>query len=165
MHRQPWPWRAAAGPGGRAATVRRPARTVSRPVRPACGHPWSGAEWRGRDGLVSRGRRAALPARPQARGCAGVIKGLSWTDRLLFVWILGAMVIGVVCGKFVPGLSDRFAVAGLLGTPLPIAVGLWLMMWPVLAKVRAAPQPRAGVAVPWAASRRGAYAFNTLETA
>ena len=58
-------------------------------------------------------------------------------DRLLVVWILGAMVIGVVCGKFAPVLRDRFAVAELYGTPLPIAVGLWLMMWPVLSKVRA----------------------------
>jgi hypothetical protein len=57
-------------------------------------------------------------------------------DRLLVVWILGAMVIGVVCGKFAPALRDRFAVAQLDGTPLPIAVGLWLMMWPVLSKVR-----------------------------
>ena len=69
---------------------------------------------------------------------AGVIQGLSWTDRLLFVWILGAMVIGVVCGTFIPSLRDRFAVAELYGTPLPIAVGLWLMMWPVLSKVRSA---------------------------
>ena len=67
---------------------------------------------------------------------AGVIQGLSWVDRLLVVWILGAMVIGVVCGKFAPSLRDRFAVAQLYGTPLPIAVGLWLMMWPVLSKVR-----------------------------
>ena len=52
------------------------------------------------------------------------------------VWILGAMIIGVVCGKFAPVLRDRFAVAELYGTPLPIAVGLWLMMWPVLSKVR-----------------------------
>ena len=33
-------------------------------------------------------------------------------------------------------LAQRFAVAELYGTPLPIAVGLWLMMWPVLSKVR-----------------------------
>ena len=46
------------------------------------------------------------------------------------------MIIGVVCGKFAPVLRDRFAVAELYGTPLPIAVGLWLMMWPVLSKVR-----------------------------
>ena len=68
--------------------------------------------------------------------CAGVVQGLSWVDRLLVVWILGAMVVGVVCGKFAPVLRDRFAVAELYGTPLPIAVGLWLMMWPVLSKVR-----------------------------
>ena len=68
--------------------------------------------------------------------CAGVVQGLSWVDRLLVVWILGAMIIGVVCGKFAPVLRDRFAVAELYGTPLPIAVGLWLMMWPVLSKVR-----------------------------
>ena len=66
---------------------------------------------------------------------AGVVQGLSWVDRLLVVWILGAMIIGVVCGKFAPVLRDRFAVAELYGTPLPIAVGLWLMMWPVLSKV------------------------------
>ena len=66
---------------------------------------------------------------------AGAVQGLSWVDRLLVIWILGAMVTGVVCGKFAPVLRDRFAVAELYGTPLPIAVGLWLMMWPVLSKV------------------------------
>ncbi len=85
---------------------------------------------------------ACMSGRPlslKRRRCvqrAGVVQGLSCVDRLLVVWILGAMVIGVVCGKFAPVLRDRFAVAELYGTPLPIAVGLWLMMWPVLSKVR-----------------------------
>ena len=65
-----------------------------------------------------------------------IISNLSWLDRLLPVWILLAMGVGLICGYFIPGINRSFDVAQLAGTSLPIAIGLWLMMWPVLTKVR-----------------------------
>lgn len=60
---------------------------------------------------------------------------MSFLDRYLPLWILGAMAAGVLCGYFVRGLPERLSVVSIQGTSLPIALGLWLMMWPVLAKV------------------------------
>nr|WP_269446080.1 ACR3 family arsenite efflux transporter [Gemmatimonas aurantiaca] len=61
---------------------------------------------------------------------------LSTIDRLLPVWILLAMIAGVLLGRLVPDLGailDRVQVAGV---SVPIAIGLLWMMYPVLAKVR-----------------------------
>lgn len=72
-------------------------------------------------------------------GCAasGLIKSLSFLDRFLALWIILAMIIGVVCGYFIKGLPQAFSVVDIQGTSLPIAFGLWFMMWPVLSKVGA----------------------------
>jgi arsenite transporter len=67
---------------------------------------------------------------------ASVLRRLSTLDRYLPVWILVAMALGLGLGRAIPGLNtglDRIKVAD---TSLPIALGLLLMMYPVLAKVR-----------------------------
>lgn len=67
---------------------------------------------------------------------SGVLRGLSFLDRFLPVWIGVAMLAGLALGRFVPGLQGALDTVKLAGVSLPIALGLLLMMYPVLAKVR-----------------------------
>ncbi|MFE7456653.1 ACR3 family arsenite efflux transporter [Streptomyces sp. NPDC057554] len=70
-------------------------------------------------------------------GSAGAVAGrLSFLDRFLTVWILVAMAAGLGLGRLVPGLGDALAKVTVTGVSLPIALGLLVMMYPVLAKVR-----------------------------
>ncbi|MET9873007.1 arsenical-resistance protein, partial [Streptomyces sp. NPDC006386] len=65
-----------------------------------------------------------------------VVAKLSTLDRFLAVWILLAMAIGLGLGRAIPGLNDALAKVEFGGISLPIALGLLIMMYPVLAKVR-----------------------------
>src|SRR5699024_7979875 len=65
-----------------------------------------------------------------------VIKEMSFLDRWLAVWILLAMGLGLALGRFVPGLNTALDSMSVGGISLPIAIGLLVMMYPVLAKVR-----------------------------
>jgi arsenite transporter len=65
-----------------------------------------------------------------------VVGRLSALDRLLPVWILAAMAAGLALGRLVPGLAGVLSAVQVDGVSLPIAVGLLVMMYPVLAKVR-----------------------------
>ncbi len=65
-----------------------------------------------------------------------IIGRLSILDRLLPLWILLAMVVGVGLGAVAPGIKDVFNALSFGTVSLPIAIGLLWMMYPVLAKVK-----------------------------
>ncbi|MBV8789346.1 MAG: ACR3 family arsenite efflux transporter [Mycobacterium sp.] len=65
-----------------------------------------------------------------------VVDRLSLLDRLLPLWIGMAMAAGLLVGRFVPGLNADLNHVQVDGISLPIALGLLVMMYPVLAKVR-----------------------------
>ncbi len=67
---------------------------------------------------------------------SSVVAKLSTLDRFLAVWILVAMAVGLGLGRMVPGMGDALAHLEVGGISLPIALGLLVMMYPVLAKVR-----------------------------
>jgi ACR3 family arsenite transporter len=60
---------------------------------------------------------------------------LSFLDRFLALWIALAMFAGLAIGKVFPGVSTLLDAVKIQETSLPIALGLLLMMYPVLAKV------------------------------
>jgi len=63
-------------------------------------------------------------------------KALGILDQFLALWILLAMIIGVVLGNFVPKTGPALQKGKFVGVSVPIAVGLLIMMYPILCKVR-----------------------------
>ncbi|HEU5143990.1 MAG TPA: ACR3 family arsenite efflux transporter [Dermatophilaceae bacterium] len=76
------------------------------------------------------------PEQPPEQPTDHVTTRLSTLDRFLPVWIGAAMVMGLLLGRVVPGLGDALGAVEIDGVSLPIALGLLVMMYPVLAKVR-----------------------------
>src|SRR5699024_10094546 len=74
-------------------------------------------------------KQASLTAPP-------VTRRLSTLDRWLPLWIGLAMVAGLLLGRFIPGISELLSHMEIGGISKPIALGLLVMMYPVLDKVR-----------------------------
>jgi len=63
-------------------------------------------------------------------------KGLGWLDRLLAVWILLAIIIGMVIGNYAPNAQSTLAKGKFVDVSAPLAVGLLVMMYPILCKIK-----------------------------
>ncbi|KAJ5219065.1 arsenite efflux transporter ArsB [Penicillium cinerascens] len=63
-------------------------------------------------------------------------KQLGILDRFLALWIFLAMAIGIILGNFVPSTGLALQRGKFVGVSVPIAVGLLVMMYPILCKVR-----------------------------
>ena len=67
---------------------------------------------------------------------SAVVARLSTLDRFLPLWIALAMGAGLLLGRLVPGLNTALDTVKVDQTSLPIAIGLFAMMYPVLARVK-----------------------------
>jgi len=63
-------------------------------------------------------------------------KRLSFLNRYLTLWIFLAIFLGIALGATVPGIADALNELSVGTTSIPIAIGLILMMWPPLARVK-----------------------------
>lgn len=76
------------------------------------------------------------PSAPTSTSDVDVVAKLSTLDRFLPVWIAMAMAVGLLLGRTWEGLVDALESFTIGSISVPIAVGLLVMMYPVLAKVR-----------------------------
>ncbi|KAG9248532.1 sodium bile acid symporter family-domain-containing protein [Calycina marina] len=80
---------------------------------------------------------AQSSADPTLTDCqTSTFKSLSWLDRFLAVWIFLAMAIGIILGNFVPNTGPALQKGKFVGVSVPIAIGLLIMMYPILCKVK-----------------------------
>ncbi len=85
---------------------------------------------------MSDANSRTAPERRHAEHETAVIAQLSTLDRFLPAWIIAAMAAGLLLGRTVPGLNAALDAVSIGSVSLPIAIGLLIMMYPVLAKVR-----------------------------
>lgn len=77
-----------------------------------------------------------MTATAEANVAAATGGRLSTLDKYLPVWIGAAMLAGIALGQWIPAVGSALNAVQIGGISLPIAAGLLLMMYPVLAKVR-----------------------------
>ncbi|KAJ3555460.1 hypothetical protein NPX13_g10351 [Xylaria arbuscula] len=78
----------------------------------------------------------ALDNLPSATKKQSAFKALGILDRFLAVWILLAIILGILLGNFAPNTAAALDRGRFVGVSIPIAVGLLIMMYPILCKVR-----------------------------
>ncbi|OAA41765.1 Arsenical-resistance protein ACR3 [Metarhizium rileyi] len=75
------------------------------------------------------------PSQPCSQNVSA-FRSLGWLDRFLALWIFLAMLIGILLGNFVPGTEKVLQQGHWVGVSVPIAIGLLVMMYPILCNVR-----------------------------
>ncbi|KAK7598584.1 hypothetical protein V3481_000207 [Fusarium oxysporum f. sp. vasinfectum] len=90
----------------------------------------------GQDGQDPEATAASVSHEPQEKQQLSAFKGLGILDRYLALWIFLAMAIGIILGNFVPETGPALQKGKFVGVSVPIAVGLLVMMYPILCKVR-----------------------------
>ncbi|WFD01175.1 arsenicals resistance [Malassezia yamatoensis] len=72
----------------------------------------------------------------------GLLLSLGWLDRLLSIFIIIAMILGVVIGEYASNARERLQSGDFEGVSAPLVVGMIMMMWPILTNVRYEKIPR-----------------------
>ncbi|KFA81526.1 hypothetical protein S40288_09044, partial [Stachybotrys chartarum IBT 40288] len=93
----------------------------------------------GRTQPVNKAQRDAETREAKSLTDAGqgsAFKALGWLDRLLALWIILAMAVGIILGNFVPNINEALQQGRFVDVSIPIALGLLVMMYPILCKVR-----------------------------
>ncbi|ORX40657.1 putative arsenite transporter [Kockovaella imperatae] len=72
----------------------------------------------------------------QPRMARSLLLGLSWLDRFLALFVLIAMILGVIIGHYANNVQAVLTGTTLNGVSIPIVIGLLVMMWPILTKVQ-----------------------------
>ena len=62
-------------------------------------------------------------------------KGISTFQRYLTVWVLLCMITGVLIGHFIPGVPAVLGKLQIAGISIPIAILIWIMIYPMMMKV------------------------------
>ncbi|ADY54405.1 Arsenical-resistance protein Acr3 [bioreactor metagenome] len=62
-------------------------------------------------------------------------KGIGFFEKYLTVWVLLCMAAGILVGKFLPGIPDVLEGFQYAGQNLPIAVLIWIMIFPMMMKI------------------------------
>lgn len=61
--------------------------------------------------------------------------GISFFQRYLSLWVLLCMVVGVMIGRFFPAIPDMLGAMQIAGISIPIAILIWVMIYPMMMKV------------------------------
>ena len=61
--------------------------------------------------------------------------GISFFQRYLSLWVLLCMIVGVLIGRFLPSVPDTLGVLQIAGISIPIAILIWVMIYPMMMKV------------------------------
>ncbi|KAM6499650.1 arsenical-resistance protein ACR3 [Amanita muscaria] len=87
-------------------------------------------------GLSEKTENATAQVQGRVSATRAVFRRLSIQDRLLSPLIIIVMVVGVVVGEYHQNVQHAFETVRFYGVSVPIAIGLIVMMWPILTKVQ-----------------------------
>ena len=86
--------------------------------------------------VLPAGSLATSETRPDPEAASPTRPGLDPVDRYMPIWVLSAMAVGLLIGRAWPGVGSALGLWQIESVSVPIAVGLLLMMYPILARVR-----------------------------